>query len=124
MGLPRLDPGTYIPSAKECVKMLDAAARLWAKINEFMKRIVDLEEGNEETQKDVKRIKQDIETLTRRLQCDEKVQAHQGKEIVAHEQEIAALELRVGELEKKNRGLAISAGMAKAKVRAQGRAKH
>jgi predicted nucleic acid-binding Zn-ribbon protein len=114
--------------------MLDAATKVLSKINEFLKRIVDLEEGNQETRKDVKRLKEDIESLTRRVQCGEKVQAQQGreiaahdKEIISHEEEIAALESRVAELEKKNRGLAISAGMAKAKARAagvQGRSKH
>ena len=98
--------------------MLDTAGKIWGKIQEFMKRISDLEDDSDETKKEVSHLRKEIEILAKGMTHSEKIQAYQGKAMVD-------LEVRIKKLESEKRGLAISAGKAKAKAaRAEARAKH
>jgi chromosome segregation ATPase len=92
----------------EYALMLDAAKKIWDKIQEFMKRIGDLEDGSEETKKEVDQLKREVRVLSKELDHTDKIQEHQGRTI-------AGLEQRIKKLESEKHGLAVSAGKAKAK---------
>ena len=97
---------------------LGLVSDVWKKINEFMKRISTLEDDSEETQREVAHLRKDLEILNKGLNHTDKIQGHLSITITG-------LEARVKELEKRNRGLAISAGKAKAKAaRLEDQAKH
>jgi uncharacterized coiled-coil DUF342 family protein len=97
--------------------VLDAAREVWAKIKEFMTRIDALETDNDETKRDAKHIHKELAILSKRVDAGEKVTDHMAKTLEEHER-------RIKELEKKNKGLAISAGKQKAaRRRAEERAK-
>ena|ERR1700682_1726837 len=97
--------------------MLDIGT-VWKKVQEFIKRIGDLEDGNDENKKDVAQLKREMAIQSKELGHSDKIQAHQGKAI-------ADLEVRIKKLESEKHGLAIKAGRAKAKVaRLEERTKH
>jgi len=89
--------------------MLESAKWVASKIQEFIKRIGDLEDDSEETKKEVKHLRKEMEILTKGMAHTDKVNAHQGKTI-------ADLEQRVKRLESKNHSLATTAGIAKKKI--------
>jgi peptidoglycan hydrolase CwlO-like protein len=97
-------------SARECLRMLDAAGKIWATIREFMKRITDLEDGSKETKGDMNHLKKEVEILS-------KGQAHTDKIVTYLGRANADQELRIKRLESEKRGKAISAGKAKAKLK-------
>lgn len=88
---------------------LGVVGDVWKTINDFMKRITALESGSDEVKKDTKYLRKDLETLQKRLDHNENVQDDMKAKLADHE-------ARIKELEKKNKGLAISAGKAKAKA--------
>jgi septal ring factor EnvC (AmiA/AmiB activator) len=89
--------------------MLAEVKELWKTVQDFLKRIDDVEDESEETKKEVRDLRRNIETMARELRTTQKVQDHQSKEIVD-------LEARIKKLESEKHGLAIKAGKAKAKV--------
>lgn len=89
--------------------MLDAAGRAWAKVNEFVKRVTDLEGESDETKAEVVHLKRDIALIHKEMNHSDKIQAHQGKTIVE-------LEQRIKKLESEKRSKSISAGIAKKQV--------
>ncbi len=98
--------------------MLLTVEKIWSKVQEFVKRVGDLEDNGKETDKEVSHLKKELDLLAKGLNHSEKIQNHQGAAI-------AALEARIKKLESDKKGLAISAGKAKAKVaRLENQAKH
>jgi septal ring factor EnvC (AmiA/AmiB activator) len=91
------------------VLMLDTAGKVWSKIQEFMKRINQLEDDSEDTKKEVNQLRREIAIIHKELDHGEKIATHQGKTI-------AEMERRIAKLERDKKGLAISAGIAKSKV--------
>ena len=91
---------------------------VWKTINEFMKRITALEVDNDDVKKDTQHLRKDLKTIQKRLSLNDKIEDDLKAKLADHES-------RIRELEKRNHGLAISAGKAKAKVaRLESNAKH
>ena len=83
--------------------------KIWTKVQEFVKRIGDLEDDTHETKKEVGHLRKELQILTKSIEHNDKVLAHTG-------QIAANLEARIKKLESEKRGLAIKAGKAKAKA--------
>src|SRR5262245_32900578 len=94
--------------------MLKTAMDVATRVQEFLRRISNLETETEDTKKEVKMVKKDIDILYKRANANDKIQHHQGQDIASLEREMEKAESRIKELESKNRGLAISVGKAKA----------
>lgn len=91
---------------------------VWKTINEFLARITALEDDNDDNKRDTKHLRQGLEILQKRLNHNDTVQDDLKAKLADHE-------ARIKELEKKNKGLAISAGKAKAKAsRLESQVKH
>jgi chromosome segregation ATPase len=88
---------------------LGVVGDVWKNINDFMRRITALETGNDEVKRETVHLRKDLETLQKQLGHSDNVQDDMKAKLADHE-------ARIKELEKRNRGLAISAGMAKAKA--------
>ena len=89
--------------------MFDAAGKIWGKIQEFMKRIGDLEDDSDESKKE-------IAHLRRELAIMQKEHAHNDK-ILAHVSTTTAhLEQRVKRLESEKHSEATKAGIWKSKA--------
>jgi hypothetical protein len=93
--------------------MLDAAGKIWAKIQEFMGRIDKLEDHSEDAEADLKHLKRELELLRRETDREQHVTA---RVLEHHGLKIVDFEARIKELEKKNHSLATSAGIAKKKL--------
>lgn len=93
--------------------MLDAAAKIWAKINEFVGRIDKLEKQSDRTQTDVEHMERELELLRKEAEHDRRVNGAIQK---AMAEELAKQHGRITKLEGEKRGKAISAGIAKKQV--------
>lgn len=93
--------------------MLQSAKWVAEKIQDFVKRIGDLEETGKETKDDVKHLKRELEQLRRETERESgitaKIQDFQGHKILE-------LEQRVKKVESERHGAKISAGLAKKQV--------
>jgi chromosome segregation ATPase len=90
--------------------MLETARWVSGKIQEFIKRIGDLEDDTEETKKEVAHLRRELELLHKGMNHSEKIQAHQGQAMVD-------LEQRIKKLERDKHSLATTAGIAKKTVK-------
>ena len=88
--------------------MLDAAGKIWAKIQEFIKDIGDLKSHDKETDKELQHLQREMTILAKDAEHHAKIQTHQGVEI-------AALQQRMKKLESEKHGLAVKLGRQKAK---------
>lgn len=93
--------------------MLDTAGRIWARLQEFVTRVTELERKADNTEDDVKHLARELDIFKKEAAHDQRVntriQDQQG-------QTIADLQARVQKLEREKRGKAISAGIAKAEL--------
>jgi hypothetical protein len=89
--------------------MLDMAGKVWARVQEFMKKVDDLDRKQQRTDREVAHVRQELDLIQKEMKHVDKIEAH-------HAREIAALEQRVKKLESEKHGLAVKAGKAKAKA--------
>lgn len=87
--------------------MLDAAGKIWSKIQDFIKDIGDLKAHDKETDKELSHLQREIAILAKDAEHHAKIQTHQGGEL-------AALQERVRKLESEKHGLAVKLGKQKA----------
>ena len=93
--------------------MLQSAKWVADKIQEFVKRIGDLEDDGKDTRDEVKHLKRELEQLRRETERESgitaKIQDFQGHKI-------AELEQRVKKVESERHGAKVSAGIAKKQI--------
>jgi chromosome segregation ATPase len=87
--------------------MLDAAGKIWSKIQEFVKDISELKAHNKETDKEIAHLKREVEILAKDVEHHAKIQTNQGGEL-------AAFEARVKKLESEKHGLSAKLGKQRA----------
>jgi hypothetical protein len=90
--------------------MIDAATRIWAKINEFVGRIDKLEQQSDRTESDLEYLEKELSLLRKEAEHDRRVNAAIQKDMA---EELARQNLRIGRLESEKHGKAVSAGIAK-----------
>ena len=87
--------------------------KLWSKVQEFIGRVDNLEDDNDETKKELAHLKREVELLRKEAAHDQKVSAkvqeQQGLKVVE-------LEQRLAKVEREKHGKAISAGIAKSQL--------
>jgi predicted RNase H-like nuclease (RuvC/YqgF family) len=92
--------------------VIQSAKWIADKIQDFVKRIGDLEDDGKETRDDVKHLKWELDQLKKQTERESgitaKIQDYQG-------QKIEQLEQRLASVERERHGARVSAGIAKSK---------
>ena len=87
--------------------MLLTVEKVWSKVQDFIKRIGDLEDDTKGTKKEVDHLRRELHILNKDVDHNEKIQDHHG-------QKLAELEARIKKIESEKHGAKVSAGRAKA----------